>query len=673
MRPSVLFVDDEDAVLSAFRRRFHKKFNVITANGAQEGFSKVKGTDGISVVVSDLRMPIMDGVAFFEALQKDYPEIVRVMLTGQADIAAAIAAVNRGNVFRFLTKPCKDDVLEKTIRAAYAQYQLSVGEKELLRGTLKGAITMLTELLALVNPEASGKTTRIRSAALSLGQKIGMPDIWRLELAVMLCQLGCAMLPRHVLHELYCGQRVDQADAELFARHPLITRDLLSNIPRMKEIAEIVAYQAKNYDGTGLPEDEISGEGIVPGARILNIVLTYDAYYEQTQNRDEALRLLEDVQERFDPVLYRHFLALSGVEPPLQSAEVSVDELETHMVLDQDVYTEGGYQVFARGVELNTSAMKRLRLLERAVSIVDPIKVRLDPLKKRARDESPHSSPIKQDTDDASDSAEPGDTAEEEGVLATVDMALTALREQRQADTLLHALRAFSMCQEVPMFREDNSAVRALQTLWYEMKSDSVLQGIIDEETTYEPGEETKWIHILTTMSSRLASLDKQRQNKMGAQKKVVLQQFLTKAQSYLDSGEIRKALPVLRNVVLTARDDTNVLFDVAERLIRAKEYVVATEYLDRINDQDTDVKMQNRLSNLYRLAHHPEYAERVLRNALRSAPQQHELLLSLAMALVDQGKSTHAWDIIQGVLVDDPENSVALKLKATMEKHAGP
>ncbi len=379
MQPEVLFVDDEEAVLSAFRRRFRKVFHVSTACGAREALSLIEKSGGFAVVVSDLSMPEMDGVAFFEALEKRNSEAVRIMLTGQADITAAMAAVNRGHVFRFLTKPCTDDLLEKTIKAAFAQYQLTVAEKELLRGTLKGTITMLTELLALVNPEASGRMTRVRSIALALGQAAGMADLWKLELAVMLSQLGCAMLPRPVLHALYHGQEVDAADSELFSRHPLITRDLLSNIPRMEEIVEIIAYQDKNYDGSGLPEDAVAKDNIALGARILKLVLTYDSLHLRTNDRQEALYLLEEIQERFDPRLYQLFCDLSFTDRELKSDVVEVADLQTNMVLDQDVYTEGGFQIFARGVQLNASGMKRLHLLNQAISIAGPIKVRLAP------------------------------------------------------------------------------------------------------------------------------------------------------------------------------------------------------------------------------------------------------------------------------------------------------
>jgi DNA-binding NtrC family response regulator len=158
--PSVLFVDDEPRILDTYRASLRKQFKVDTANGPEEGLEKIKTSGPYAVVVSDLKMPKMDGITFLAKVQELSPDTVRVMLTGHADVESAISAVNNGAVFRFLTKPSPLDVMIRTLEVCMKQYSLVVAERELFRGTLRGCIKVLTDILSLVNPEAFGTSAR---------------------------------------------------------------------------------------------------------------------------------------------------------------------------------------------------------------------------------------------------------------------------------------------------------------------------------------------------------------------------------------------------------------------------------------------------------------------------------------------------------------------------------
>ena len=126
----VLFVDDEPLVLDALRRMLHDKFHIYTANSGEKGLASVEQNGPFAVVISDMRMPGMNGAEFLAHIRKDAPDTVRMLLTGFTDLDAAIAAVNEGNIFKFLTKPCRKDALVSAIDLGLAQYRSTVAGKE---------------------------------------------------------------------------------------------------------------------------------------------------------------------------------------------------------------------------------------------------------------------------------------------------------------------------------------------------------------------------------------------------------------------------------------------------------------------------------------------------------------------------------------------------------------
>ena len=153
----ILFVDDEPNVLSAIQRQLHQQFEVETALGPVAGLTALVNWKDYSVVVADMGMPQMSGVEFLAEACQMAPDVVRVMLTGYVNQATAVDAINEGSIFRFLSKPCPTDKLVQTLKAAVAQHNLIVAERELLENTLGGSLKVLSEILALAEPKASGR------------------------------------------------------------------------------------------------------------------------------------------------------------------------------------------------------------------------------------------------------------------------------------------------------------------------------------------------------------------------------------------------------------------------------------------------------------------------------------------------------------------------------------
>src|SRR6185369_5004198 len=194
-RARVLCVDDEANVLAGLSVHLHRRYDVVTATSGAAGLASLAGDPAISIVVSDMRMPGMSGAEFLAEARRLRPDAVRLLLTGHLDLDVAIAAVNDGQVFRFLTKPCPPPTLLAALAAAAEQHRLVTAERVLLEQTLRGAVQTLVDVLSITNPAAFGRATRIKQHASEIAAQLGMEERWQLEVAALLSQLGCITLP----------------------------------------------------------------------------------------------------------------------------------------------------------------------------------------------------------------------------------------------------------------------------------------------------------------------------------------------------------------------------------------------------------------------------------------------------------------------------------------------
>jgi C4-dicarboxylate-specific signal transduction histidine kinase len=127
----ILYVDDEENILRAFRREYRQKFELVTAASAEEGLAAIATQGPFAVIISDFRMPKADGNYFLAAAKEAAPDSVRIMLSGYADVDMAMQAINEGNVFRFLTKPCPSETMDQVLELAVRQYKLVMAEHQL--------------------------------------------------------------------------------------------------------------------------------------------------------------------------------------------------------------------------------------------------------------------------------------------------------------------------------------------------------------------------------------------------------------------------------------------------------------------------------------------------------------------------------------------------------------
>ncbi len=373
MGEKILFVDDEPNVLDGIRRHLHKRFELETACGPEEGLRKVRASGPFAVIVCDMRMPNMNGAEFLAKTRELFPDGVRMILSGQSDLDSAIAAVNNGNIFRFLTKPCKPEDLTKAINSAIDQYRLVIAERQLLEQTLRGSVRVLTEILGLLSPQAFSRTQRVQGYVEHMAAVLALPQAWQLGLAAMLCEIGCVSIPAETLAKAEAGETLTVQEQELIDTHPEFGGQLLEKIPRLDKVARMVSMQKSTPDFSSLPATPSEWEIETTGAQLLAICTGFDKLLAAGAKPSAALSELRKMG--FPDCLVD---ALSSVPLPQTGGmvrSVTVDEIRVSMVLDQDVKTISGMLLCRKGQEVSETLLLQLRKFAAGVGVVEPCRV----------------------------------------------------------------------------------------------------------------------------------------------------------------------------------------------------------------------------------------------------------------------------------------------------------
>lgn len=376
MIEKILLVDDESAVLEAYQRLLRHDFQLETAVGGVKAVTAVESKGPYAVIVSDMRMPGMDGIQLLVKIKELAPDTVRIMLTGNTDVETAVHAVNEGNIFRFLTKPCTKETLGKTLTAGLLQHRLVNAERELLEKTLRGTIDILTQVLSLVNPAAFGRALRARRYMARIVQKMALKNPWQLEVAAMMSQLGCVTMDSQTLDAVYDGRTLSPDEQKLYDAHPLVGRELLANIPRLEPIAWMIARQNGTQSAEGDAAD-LGTPDIRQGVEILQVTLAFDEFLRKGLSKTEAAHSLMQRYRRLDP---RVFQALVEVEQQMEEIKVrpcSIEKLTVGMVLNEDMRTKDGQLLATRGQEVTVPLQLKLKNFHLKGAIASKISVGL--------------------------------------------------------------------------------------------------------------------------------------------------------------------------------------------------------------------------------------------------------------------------------------------------------
>jgi len=354
--PRILVVDDEARVLESIAVILRDQYEVITATSGAEALRKLQGTPGICVVLSDMRMPGMDGATLLHEVLLLQPDVARILLTGDGGRDAAAMGVNKGQILRFLTKPCSLESLKEAIETGLVHYRLARTERAVLQETLVGCIHALADLLAISNPIAFGRASRIQRAAVAFAAELGMVGYWQLECAAILSQIGYISLPDELMQKLLRHEPLTAAETERTKEIPKVAMRLLDHIPRLEPVIQIL--DASSWEDAALLR--LSRGTIGTGARILGLVQEFDQLSSE-YSLDQVVQLLWAREARYGRELLEKFARHVGAGGPGGEVRIlPVARIQAGMIIMQDLYGESGTLLASRGYQVTEAFCERI-------------------------------------------------------------------------------------------------------------------------------------------------------------------------------------------------------------------------------------------------------------------------------------------------------------------------
>ena len=310
--PTLLLVDDEENVLHSLKRLLHQEgYNILTASNGIEGLKKLDA-EPVSLVISDQRMPQMSGADFLRQVKEKSPETIRILLTGYADIKAAIGAINQGEVYRFITKPWDEGEIKEVIRQALDKYTSTLKLVETLKSASLDTIRALSEAVELKDPYTRGHCDRVAQYALGIAKRLNLPEeeTKYLKYASYLHDCGKIGIEAEVLNK---HGKLTSKEWNQIKRHTEMGENVVKQVRFLGKVAPLIRSHHEHYDGSGYP-DGLAGDEIPLGARIIAVADAYDAMtsdrpYRKALSPEEAVAILsKEKGKQFDPLVVEHFL-----------------------------------------------------------------------------------------------------------------------------------------------------------------------------------------------------------------------------------------------------------------------------------------------------------------------------------------------------------------------------
>jgi CheY-like chemotaxis protein len=370
----ILCVDDEPRVLDGMKRTLGMDFDVITAEGGAQALALLIRKERFALTISDMRMPGMDGAAYLERASQLAPDMIRILLTGQADMTAATRAINYGRIFRFLTKPCEPDALRRAVDDALEQHRLVLAEKELLQKTVYGCVKVLTDLLSLVNPVAFTRACRVNRLTQHVAKDLNLADVWQLDLAVMLAHLGYVGMAPELLERHYAGAPLEPTELQLMTSAPRTAQGLLAGIPRLDTVLEMIERLGNPVPAVASVDRQQRDGRMLWAAHIILAAERAD----QLSQKQPLAKVVADTlhKEGFDPRVVDSFLRaeFESAQNRVQVKMFAV-KLEVGMFLVEDARSNAGVLVARGGTEITATVITLLRRMAERNNLVEPLLV----------------------------------------------------------------------------------------------------------------------------------------------------------------------------------------------------------------------------------------------------------------------------------------------------------
>ena len=327
-RYKILIVDDEEDNLALLYRTLRSKYDVTKAHSAIEAL-EILNTETFDCILSDHKMPIMDGVEFLKRVNEIQPRTMRLLVTAYSDVKILIDAINYAKIYRYIKKPYSPDELLMIVESALECYQLKIDNENLindLKDLFSGTVKAIIEALDAKDSFTLGRSRRVAYYAAKIVNKLALKpsEVSQIELAGLLHDIGMIGVAESILNKT---QKLTDEEYEKIKMHVHYSVKILEDIKQLYDITEIIKYHHEYYNGCGYPYG-LKGEEIPLGSRIIAIADAFDSMvsnraYRKSLSADEALNIIKQCAgKQFDPNLVQIF------EQILPEAMAEIDKQE---------------------------------------------------------------------------------------------------------------------------------------------------------------------------------------------------------------------------------------------------------------------------------------------------------------------------------------------------------
>lgn len=375
MEHKILFVDDDLRFLSSIKRSMGRQFSVVTAESSPQALELMQQQE-FAVIVSDMKMPGITGIELLCRVKDRSPDTVRILLTGFADQQTAIDAVNQGEIFRFLSKPCDPGLLARILDDALRQNHLITAEREVLEKTLLGIIQVLSQILSQVNPSAQRRSNRLKYYSRRLAIALDLQGIWFFEMSALLSQIGCLIVPGDTLNEYLADRIISAEERSLIEEHPAMAEDLLRHVPRLEEVAQSIALQNQPFQFFTAGTDPEMTTKTALAAQILHVALELDRLSHNHGLPLAAVKkqLLAQPEE-YNPEVVARLAAITLRKEARVAVKVMAKDLTLSMFLSENIYTKTGVMLAAKDQELSDFMLMGIKRYAKTMGVREPFTV----------------------------------------------------------------------------------------------------------------------------------------------------------------------------------------------------------------------------------------------------------------------------------------------------------
>lgn len=423
----LLLVDDEENILLSLKRLLKPLgYEIFTAANGAEALKLLASLPPMDMIISDMRMPYMDGAELLEQVAIKWPDTMRILLTGYADLNSAISAINKAGIYRYISKPWDDSDFKLTLQRALERKRLEEVKRHLeefiqkqnedlkqlnenleervvartnelhqtmgfleqayesLKRQYRESIKVFATLMEMREGTVAGHSRRVADLARKVAQRLGLSDddAQQILYAGLLHDIGKMCLPDNLINKPF--ESLPASDRDKVTRHPMLGQAVLMALEPLRKAAALIRSHHEYYDGSGYPEG-ISGEDIPLGARILAVVSDYDALQlgtltELRLSAPEAQKVIfENSGKLYDPKVVNNFLDVINESERITGQKQSIikaSELRAGMVLARDLITHEGVLLLSKDYMLDEQLIHTVRYIEEGLNCKLDIHVR---------------------------------------------------------------------------------------------------------------------------------------------------------------------------------------------------------------------------------------------------------------------------------------------------------